>query len=166
PLAPAVIPAQRPADKPPRAEPARELAVEAAPGQRTLGGATIPQLAVEEIADLFADLLCLQGKLAQREVEGGHGRVLLTEDGASDDHAVNLRGPLADAAHARLPVPALQRKLLAHPVAPVDLHGGVDDAAEHLARVELGDGGLDARVLTAVGLPRAFPDEPARGADL
>src|SRR5215467_14240374 len=166
PLVSVVLLRPRHADEPRLPELAREFPVEATPGERALGGAAAAQLAGEEVADLLADLLCLQGKLAQREVEGGHGRVLLAEDRASDDHAVHLRRPLADATHARLPVPALQGELLAHPVAPVDLHGGVDDAAEHLARVELGDGGLDARVLTAVGLPRAFPNEPARGADL
>src|SRR5215470_93795 len=166
PLVSVVLLRPRHADEARLPELAREFPVEATPGERALGGAAAAQLAGEEIADLLADLLCLQGKLAQREVEGGHGRVLLAEDRASDDHAVHLRRPLADATHARLPVPALQGELLAHPVAPVDLHGGVDDAAEHLARVELGDGGLDARVLTAVGLPRAFPNEPARGADL
>src|SRR5204862_3894614 len=82
------------------------------------------------------------------------------------DHAMHLRGPLADAAHAGLAIPALERKLLGDPVAAVDLDGGVDDAAEHLARVELGDRRLDARVLAAVGLPRALPDQPPRRADL
>src|SRR5499425_2220458 len=166
PLVAAVLLRPRHADEARLAELARELAVEAAPGERALGGAAAAQLAGEAIADLLADLLRLQGKLAQGEVEGGHGRVLLAEDRASDDHAVDFRGALADPAYSRLPVPTLQGELLAHPVAPVDLHGGVDDAAEHLARVELGDGGLDARVLAAVGLPRAFPNEPARGADL
>src|SRR5499425_1995293 len=166
PLVSAVLLRPRHADEARLAEPARELAVEAAPGQRALGGAAAAQLAGEKIADLLADLLRLQGKLAQGEVEGGHGRVLLAEDRASDDHAVDFRGALADPAYSRLAIPALERELLAHPVAAVDLHGGVNDAAEHLARIELGDGGLDARILAAVGLPRALPDEPARGADL
>src|SRR5688500_4250264 len=83
-----------------------------------------------------------------------------------DDHAMHFAGALADAAHAGRAVPALQRELLADAVAPVDLDGGIDDAAQHLARVELGDGGLHPRVLAAVGLPGAGPDEPAAGADL
>src|SRR5215813_6047029 len=166
PLVPAVLPRPRHGDEACLPEPARELAVEAAPGERALGGAAAAQLAGEEIADLLADLLRLQGKLAQGEVEGGHGRVLLAEDGAGNDHAVDFRGALADPPYARLAIPALERELLAHPVAAVDLHGGVNDAAEHLARIELGDGGLDARVLAAVGLPCALPDGPARGADL
>ena len=79
---------------------------------------------------------------------------------------MHLRRALADAPHPGLAVPALQRKLLRHAVAAVDLHGRVDDAPEHLARVELGDRGLDTGVLAAVGLPGALPDEPAAGADL
>src|SRR5207237_3631943 len=88
------------------------------------------------------------------------------EELARDDHAMHLRRPLADAPHARLAIPALERELLGHAVAAVNLHGGVDHAPEHLARVELGDGGLHARVLAAIGLPRAFPDEPAARAQL
>src|SRR2546422_832811 len=89
-----------------------------------------------------------------------------SEQRARDDHAVHLRGPLADAAPARLAIPALQRKLLGHAVAAVDLHGGVYHAAEHLARVQLGDRRLHARVLAAIGLPRALPDQPAARAQL
>src|ERR1044071_9486023 len=88
------------------------------------------------------------------------------EEGAGDDHAMDLGGPLADAPHARLAVPALERELLGDPVAPVDLDRGVDDAAQHLAQVELGDRRLHPRVLAAVGLPRPFPDEPACRAEL
>src|SRR4030095_8980117 len=72
-----------------------------------------------------------------------------------------FRRPLADAPHAGLAIPALQRELLGHPVAAMDLDGRVDHAAQHLARVELGDGSLDARILPAVGLPGALPDDPA-----
>src|SRR5262249_62246095 len=107
PLGPAVLLRPRHADEARLAELARELAVEAAPGERALGGAAAAQLAGEEIADLLADLLRLQGKLAQGEVEGGHGRVLLAEDGAGNDHAVDFRGALADPPYARLAIPAL-----------------------------------------------------------
>src|SRR2546430_16951024 len=79
---------------------------------------------------------------------------------------MHLGRALADATHARLAIPAFQRELLGHPVAAVDLDGAVDDAAEDLARVDLCDRGLHARVLAAVGLPRAVPAEPARGAQL
>src|SRR5262245_39022185 len=88
------------------------------------------------------------------------------EERARDDHAVNLGRPLADAAHARLAVPALERKFLRDAVGAVDLHGGVDDAAQHLARVELGHRRLDPRVLAPVGLPGAVPDDVAARADL
>src|SRR5918994_1288254 len=79
---------------------------------------------------------------------------------------MHLRGPLADAAYAGLAIPALQRELLRDTVAAVDLHGGVDHASQHLARVELGDRGLDPGVLAPVGLPGALPDDPAAGSDL
>src|SRR5262245_25239968 len=88
------------------------------------------------------------------------------EERARDDHAMHLRRPLADAAHARLAVPALEREFLRHAVGAVDLYGGVDDAPQHLARVELGHRGLDPRVLAPIGLPRAVPDEIAAGPDL
>src|SRR4029453_9825162 len=70
-----------------------------------------------------------------------------------------FRRPLADAPHAGLAIPALARELFGHPVAAVDLDGRVDHAAQHLARIELGDGSLDARILPAVGLPGALPDD-------
>src|SRR5438093_12900717 len=79
---------------------------------------------------------------------------------------MDLRRALADPAHPRFAIPAFQRKLLRDAVATVDLDGGVDHAAQHLARVELGDRRLHAGVLTAVGLPRALPDEPATRAQL
>src|SRR5262245_33330922 len=85
----------------------------------------------------------------------------LAEERARDHHTVDLGRPLADASHARLAVPALERELFRHTVAAVDLHRRVDHAPEHLARVELGDRGLDPRVLAAVGLPGAVPDDPA-----
>src|SRR5262245_29353121 len=88
------------------------------------------------------------------------------EEGSGDDHAVHLRGTLADPPHARLAVPPLEGELLGDAIPAVDLDGLVDDAAQDLARVELGDRGLDARVLPAVGLPRALPDQPAGGAQL
>src|SRR2546426_2768381 len=88
------------------------------------------------------------------------------EQRARNHHAVDCGRALADAAHARLTVPALERKLLGDAVAAVNLDRGVHDAPEHLARVELGDRRLDARVLTAISLPRAVPDEPAARADL
>src|SRR5262245_52885522 len=82
----------------------------------------------------------------------------LAEEGAGDDHAVHLGRAFPDPPHARLAVPAFQRELLGYAVAAVDLDGGVDHAPEHLARVQLGDGGLHARVLAAIRLPGALPD--------
>src|SRR4029450_11061770 len=88
------------------------------------------------------------------------------EERARDDHAVHLGRPLADAAHARLAIPALEREFLRDAVGAVDLHGGVDDATQHFARVELGHRRLDARVLAAVGLPGTVPDDVAARANL
>src|SRR5262245_17659434 len=74
--------------------------------------------------------------------------------------------PFADATHAGLAIPALERKLLRPAVAAVDLHGRVDDASEHLARIELRDRRFHARVLAPVRFPGAVPDEIAARADL
>src|SRR2546430_13125845 len=43
----------------------------------------------------------------------------------------------ADATDARLTVPSLERKLLAHPIAAMNLHRAIDDATEHFARIQL-----------------------------
>src|SRR2546426_1172934 len=67
----------------------------------------------------------------------------LAEKRTGDHHAVHFGRALADAAHSGLAVPALEGELLADAVAAVDLHRGVDHASEHLARIELSDGGLD-----------------------
>jgi len=48
---------------------------------------------------------------------------------------VNLRRSFADPPNARLAIPTLERKLFGDAVATMDLHGGIDDAAEDLARV-------------------------------
>src|SRR2546428_13758815 len=69
------------------------------------------------------------------------------EQRARDHHAVHFGRALADAPHARLTVPAVERKLLAHAVAAVGLDRGVHVAPEHLARVEPDDRHLNARVL-------------------
>src|SRR5258705_1702935 len=72
----------------------------------------------------------------------------------------------ADSADARLAIPSLDRKFFAHAVAAVNLHGAIDDSAQHFARVELRDRGLGAEILAAIGLPRALPGEPSGGAQL
>ena len=48
----------------------------------------------------------------------------------------------------------------------MNLHGTIDHAAEHLARIELRDRRLGAKVFATVGLPRAFPRQPPRRAQL
>jgi hypothetical protein len=73
PLVTAVLLGPGEADVAGRPELAREVAVEAAPGERALGRAAVAELAVEEIADLLADLLRLQRQLTQVEIERGHG---------------------------------------------------------------------------------------------
>src|SRR5262249_3574162 len=75
-------------------------------------------------------------------------------------------GPLPARAPPPLAIPAFQRELLGDTVTAVNLHGGVDHAPQHLARVELGDRRLDARILAAVGFPGALPDQPAARAQL
>src|SRR4030095_11164701 len=89
---------------------------------------------------------------------------VLAQQVPRDDHAVDFGRAFADAAHPRLTVPALQRELLRHAVAAVNLHGGIDHAAEYLARIELRHGSVHAGVLAAIRLPRAGPDDPAAGA--
>src|SRR3990172_6075573 len=73
PLVAAVLLRPRHADEAGLAQLAREVAVEAAPGERALGRARPAERAGEEVAYLLTDLLRLRGKLAQLEVEGGHG---------------------------------------------------------------------------------------------
>src|SRR4029077_14282929 len=48
----------------------------------------------------------------------------------------------------------------------MNLHGAIDYAAEHLARIELRDRRLGAKILAAVGLPRALPRQPSRRTQL
>src|ERR1700679_1231333 len=79
---------------------------------------------------------------------------------------MHFAGAFADSADARLAVPSLDRKLLADAVAAMNLHGAIDHAAKHFARIELCDRRLDAAVLAAVSLPRAFPCQPSRRAQL
>src|SRR5215472_9871967 len=88
------------------------------------------------------------------------------EQRARDDHPMNFRGSFADSPHARLAVPSLQRQLLAHPVAAMNLHGAIDHLAQHLAGIQFRNRSFGAKVLLAVGLPRAVPGEPARRAQL
>src|SRR4029453_5769934 len=108
----------------------REVAVEPAPGARALRPAVLGQLLLEEGADLVTQRLRLGRKRGQLEVECRHDGLLnLPEQGSRDDHAMYFRRPLADAPHAGLAIPALQRELLGHPVAAMDLDGRVDHAA-------------------------------------
>src|SRR5690349_7190631 len=79
---------------------------------------------------------------------------------------MHLAGTFADSADARLAIPSLDRKFLADAVTAMNLHRAIDHAAEHLTRIELCDRRLGAKVLTAVGLPRALPRQPSRGAQL
>src|SRR5208282_471294 len=85
---------------------------------------------------------------------------------ASDNHPMHLRWSLTDAADARLAVPSLERQFLADAVTAVNLHGAIDHAAEHFARIQLRNRCLGAEVLATISLPRAVPREPSRGAQL
>src|SRR5208282_5809780 len=79
---------------------------------------------------------------------------------------MHFAGAFADSTDSRLAIPALDWKFLADAVAAVDLHGAIDHAAEDLARIQLRDRRLGAEILAAVGLPRPFPRQPSRGAQL
>src|SRR6266851_3274530 len=85
---------------------------------------------------------------------------------ARDHHPMHFRGAFADPADARLAVPSLERKLLAHAIAAVDLHRAVDHAPQRLARIQFRDRRFHPRVLAAVGLPRAVPGKPSGRAQL
>src|SRR5690349_1842255 len=50
-----------------------------------------------------------------------------TQQVAREDEALHFARAFADAADAHLAVPALERQILGHAVAPMDLHGAVDD---------------------------------------
>src|SRR5579872_7621277 len=58
---------------------------------------------------------------------------------ARDHHPMHFRGAFADPADARLAVPSLERKLLAHAVTAMDLHRAINHAAERLTGVEFRD---------------------------
>ena len=66
------------------------------------------------------------------------------QDLARDHHALHLARALADAADAHLAVPALERQVLGHAHAAMDLHRAVDHAAAAFRGGQLGDRGLDA----------------------
>src|SRR5208283_790999 len=85
---------------------------------------------------------------------------------AGDHHSMHFARAFADPADSRLAVPALDGELLADAVAAVNLHGAIDHAAEHFARIELCDRRLGAEILAAIGLPRSFPRQPPRRAQL
>src|SRR4051794_40448869 len=88
------------------------------------------------------------------------------EDLARDHHALHLARALADAADAHLAVPALERQVLGHAHAAMDLHGPVDDAAAALRSRELGDRRLGAERQSAARLLGRLEREVAGGADI
>src|SRR5215470_12865520 len=88
------------------------------------------------------------------------------QDLARDHHALHLARTLADAADAHLAIPPLERQVLGHAHAAVDLHGAVDDAAAALRRRELGDGGFGAEGQSAARLLGRLEREVTRGADV
>src|ERR1700730_9589701 len=87
-----------------------------------------------------------------------------SEERAGDYHAVHFARAFTDSADARLAIPSLDWKFFADAVAAVNLHGAIDDSAQHFARVEFRDRGLGAEILAAIGLPCTLPREPAGGA--
>src|SRR5215217_5390971 len=83
------------------------------------------------------------------------------EELAADDHALDLRGALADQEQRRVAVEPLDLVLLGVAVAAVDPEGVLDDLLAGLRGEELGHAGLEvgalARVLHAGGLERQQP---------
>ena len=73
-LVAAVLLGPRHADPAALAHPAREVAVEPAPGARALRGPVLGHLGLEEGADLVAQRFCLGGKRGELEVECRHNR--------------------------------------------------------------------------------------------
>src|SRR5437016_3199385 len=88
-------------------------------------------------------------------------RARSSEERARDDHAVHFRGALADATDTRLPVPALQGKLLGHAVPAVVRHAAVHPPPKPSAAMRLAAGRLPARLTAAVGLPGPLPTQPS-----
>src|ERR1700682_3210783 len=69
---------------------------------------------------------------------------------APDDHALNLRGPLADQQKRRITVQALDLILLGVAVAAVDPQALLDAEAPRLGGEQLGHAGLEVRTLAGV----------------
>src|SRR6185312_6970356 len=82
------------------------------------------------------------------------------------DQALHFTRAFADAADADLAVPAFERQVLGHPVAAVDLHRAVDNAAAGLARDQLRHRRLRAERLVAFRFVRRRERYPARRADV
>src|SRR5581483_10424058 len=74
------------------------------------------------------------------------------QDLAGDHHALDLARALADPADAHFAIPALERQVLGHAHAAMDLHGAVDDPSAAFRSGELGDRRLDAERQAAARL--------------
>ncbi|HEX4661617.1 MAG TPA: AMP-binding protein [Streptosporangiaceae bacterium] len=85
---------------------------------------------------------------------------------AGDLGAQDLAGTLDHPGHPQVAEPAFQRDLPRHAHRAEELHHLVHDPEAHLGAVQLGDGGLQARILALVVLPGRLPGEPAAGVDL
>src|SRR5215471_10924546 len=83
-----------------------------------------------------------------------------------EDEALHFARAFADAADAHLAVPALEREVLGHAVAAMNLHGAVDDAAAGSAGDELRHRRFAAEGLAALGLVRGLEREPQAGFDV
>src|SRR5688572_33483439 len=72
------------------------------------------------------------------------------EELAADDHALDLRGALADQQQRRVAVEALDLVLLRVAVAAVDAEGVLDDLLAGLGGEQLRHAGLEVRALAGV----------------
>src|SRR5215210_5598719 len=85
---------------------------------------------------------------------------------AADDHALDLRGALADQQQRRVAVEPLDLVLLRVAVAAVDAEGVLDDLLAGLGGEELRHAGLEVRALARVLHPGGLEREQARRLDL
>src|SRR4051794_20850359 len=85
---------------------------------------------------------------------------------ASDDHALDLRGALADQQQRRVAVEPLDLVLLGVAIAAVDPEGVLDDLFAGLGREQLRHAGLEVRALARVLHAGRLEGEQPRGLDL
>src|SRR5215212_8362751 len=91
---------------------------------------------------------------------------LVSEDGAGDDHALDLARAFADGHEARVPVHALDFVFLAIAIAAMDLDSIAADALAHFGCKELGHAGGSGEMPARVLEPGRPIEHPACGINL